>query len=400
VNALESTTDNRLTIGLVSSYGLHVGGVETHLLSLIKYSDKARFRFVLVGPISPELTAQAEALGAQVVQWKTKRVTHVTSLFRLWHILRAYDIDVVHFHCPRAAFMARPLTRLLKIPTTVTVQLPPYYFKGNGYVNRSWGSWLYKKLERVLNYWFTDKLIYASFQVMEEARAMGLVRDENTVFIGNGVNLGNYGGNHTNDGPRHELRQEYGVKDHERLFCCVGRLDQQKGLDVLIEAFSWINPKAKNAKLWFVGDGPLRSYLQELVRREGLLDCVSFLGFRKDIPQILRAADVFVLPSRFEAMPLSIIEAMAAGLPCVVSDTGENSLMVEDGVNGFIIPIEDVKALAEAMETLNEDALRCKMMGKASREKSGHYSDEITVRRIQQIYELIAPAAKAKDPMT
>jgi glycosyltransferase involved in cell wall biosynthesis len=382
-----------LTIGLISSYQLHVGGVETHLLSLLRFSDKTRYRFVLIGPISPELTAQAEALGAQVVQWKTNRVTHLTSLFRLWHILRAYDIDVAHFHCPRAALMARPLTRWLSIPTTVTVQLPPYYFTGNGLINTRTGLWFYKKCERVLNYWFTDKLIYASFQVMEEARQMGLIRNDNTVFIGNGVNLERY----SQSGSRQALRREFGVADDERLFCCVGRLDQQKGLDVLLEAYSWLNPKIHKTKLWLVGDGDLRTQLIELARREDLLDYVKFLGFRKDIPQILSAADVFVLPSRFEAMPLSIIEAMAMGLPCIVSDTGENALMVEDGVNGFIVPIEDVRALAEAMEQLAVDPLLGKMMGRASQEKSARYNEDITVKRIQQIYELIAPAGKATE---
>ena len=184
-----SEQPKRLTVALISSYQLHVGGVETHLLSVLRYSDTARYRFVLIGPISPELAAQAEGFGAKVVQWKTKRVTHLISLVRLWHILRAYDIDLIHFHCPRAAFMARVLTKLLKLPTAVTVHLPPYYFTGQGMINSPFGLWLYKRCERLLNNYFTDKLIYASFQVMEEARAMGLVRDENTVFIGNGVSL-------------------------------------------------------------------------------------------------------------------------------------------------------------------------------------------------------------------
>ena len=378
-----------MTIGLISSYPLHVGGVETHLLSLLRYSDKTRFRFVLIGPISPELATQAEALGAQVAQWHTKRVTHLTSLFRLRQIFRAYKIDMVHFHCPRAAFMARPLARWMKLPVAVTVQLPPYYFTGKGLINTPWGLWLYKKLERLLNHRFTDKLIYASFQVMEEARAMGLISNTNTLFIGNGVDLGR----HAKDDSRLRLRKELGVAPEEQVICCVGRLDQQKGLDVLLEALTWILP-TKATRLWLVGDGALRDHLKEQARRFELFNRVTFLGFRSDVPQLLRAADIFVLPSRFEAMPLSIIEAMAAGLPCIVSNTGENALMIEEGVNGFVVPIEDVKALADAMELLLDNPLRCRMMGRASLEKASNYSDDITVRRIQQIYENIAPVKK------
>jgi glycosyltransferase involved in cell wall biosynthesis len=384
------TASSLLTIGLLSSYPLHVGGVETHLLSLMRYSDKSRYRFVLIGPISPELTAQVEACGAQVAQWRPKRVTHLTSLFRLWHILRAYDIDVIHFHCPRAALMARPLARLLRIPLAVTVQLPPYYFTGNGLINTPLGLWFYKQCERFVNFHCTDKLIYASLQVMKEARAMGLTRDDNTVFIGNGVNLDDY----EQAAPRHRIRAELNIPDDEPVLCCVGRLDQQKGLDVLLEAFSWLPPSLRHVKLWLVGDGPLHAYLHEQARRMDLLNRVKFWGFRKDIPQLLRAADIFVLPSRFEAMPLSILEAMAVGLPCIVSDVGENALMVEHGINGLVFPIEDVKALADAMEQLLNDPLRCKTMSRASLEKSVKYSDNITVKRLNQVYEQIAPPDK------
>jgi glycosyltransferase involved in cell wall biosynthesis len=277
---------------------------------------------------------------------------------------------------------------MLRLPIAVTVHLPPYYFTGKGLINTPWGLWFYKKAERVLNHWFTDRLIYASFQVMEEARDMGLIHDANTVFIGNGVNLGKY----THDGSRLRLRQEMGIKPEDQLICWVGRLDQQKGLDILLEAFSWLRP-SPSVQLWLAGDGPLFAHLREQTRRLGALNRVQFLGFRTDIPQLLQAADIFVLPSRYEAMPLSIIEAMAAGLPCIVSDTGENALMIENEVNGLIVPIEDVKSLADAMERLLEDPQLCRMMGRASLEKSSGYSNDITVRRIQQIYEIITNRA-------
>ena len=218
---------------------------------------------------------------------------------------------------------------------------------------------------------------------------MGLVSDTNTLFIGNGVDLGR----HAKDDSRARLRKELGVASEEQVICCVGRLDQQKGLDVLLEALSWILP-TKATRLWLVGDGVLRDHLTEQARLFELFNRVTFLGFRNDVPQLLRAADIFVLPSRFEAMPLSIIEAMAAGLPCIVSNTGENALMIEEGVNGFVVPIEDVKALADAMELLLDDPQRCLTMGRASLEKASNYSDDITVRRIQQIYESIAPVKK------
>jgi glycosyltransferase involved in cell wall biosynthesis len=223
---------------------------------------------------------------------------------------------------------------------------------------------------------------------MEEAREMGLIKEADTAFVGNGVNLRKY----TNDGSRLRTRQEMGIQPEDTLICWVGRLDQQKGLDVLLEAFSWLKHN-RSVQLYLAGDGPLLAHLREQARRFGMINRVHFLGFRKDIPQLLQAADIFVLPSRYEAMPLSIIEAMAVGLPCIVSDTGENAVMVENNVNGLIVPVEDVKALADAMEFLVNEPERCRAMGYASLEKASGYSNEITVRRIQQIYEIVSRTA-------
>jgi glycosyltransferase involved in cell wall biosynthesis len=266
------------------------------------------------------------------------------------------------------------------------VQLPPYYFTGSSYLSSRAGVWFYLKCERLLNSLCTDQLIYASSRVMEEASALGLIRAERTTFIGNGVDLTRY----CNNGDRRAPRAECGVGPEEKLLCCVSRLDQQKGIEVLLEAFSRLELKTLKARLWLVGDGPLHAPLKELAQRYGIQDYVQFLGFRRDVDRLLPAADIFVLASHYEAMPLSILEAMASGLPCVVSDKGENALLVKDMVNGLLVPIDDAQALARALERLLAAPELCRRMGEASRRAAEQYSDAETARRVRQIYHRLA----------
>ena len=148
----------------------------------------------------------------------------------------------------------------------------------------------------------------------------------------------------------------------------MARLVPQKGLDLLIRAVAALPGSVRQGwQLTLVGDGPERAALEQLAASEGLGDGVVFAGFRSDPVTFMRRAAIYALPSRFEGMPNALLEAMATGLPSVVSDASPGPLeMVEDGVHGLVIPTEDHQALAAALRTLIEDpALRARL-GQAS----------------------------------
>ncbi|ABI45426.1 glycosyltransferase [Synechococcus sp. CC9311] len=150
----------------------------------------------------------------------------------------------------------------------------------------------------------------------------------------------------------------------------VARLKIQKGLDLLIRAFASI-PEVRRLGwcLTVVGDGPERSSLENLVTKLGI-DGVFFEGFRSDPQTFMQRAAIFALPSRFEGMPNALLEAMAAGLPCVVSDASPGPLeMITDGVNGLVVPHEDWPALAKKLEMLMEDQILRFRLGEAARQK-------------------------------
>jgi glycosyltransferase involved in cell wall biosynthesis len=364
---------------------LHVGGVETHLLSLLRHSDPSLYNWLVIASTSPDFATRANALGAQVLAWKPRHVFDAAALLRLVRLIRLHGVDLLHVHSPRASAFGRLAGRVLGLPVVVTVHLPPYYYVYGQNTFTRCKRWLYQKVEQLLNHRWTDYLIYVSSRVCREALGKGLAPRSRTTIIPNGIDLTHY----VTGGDRQALRNIFGTPAQATVMCCVGRLDAQKGIDVLLEAVHLLEAKGSSPQLWLVGDGPQRAELEARSGELGLMGSVRFLGFRDDVPQLLQASDVFVLPSRFEAMPFTILEAMASGLPCVVTDVGDNAELVEDGVIGKVVPCEDPQALADAINQLALSPARRLAMGEAARQKAQHYSAEQTVARILAVYDIV-----------
>ena len=170
--------------------------------------------------------------------------------------------------------------------------------------------------------------------------------------------------------PQQSDRAELPSVAERRGFIAVARLVHQKGLDVLIDAFSMARGEAEDWTLTLVGEGPERHALEAQVARLGLQQRVDFLGHCRDVSTWLAAASVFVLPSRFEGMPNALLEAMAQGLAVVVTDASPGPLEeIEQGVNGFVVPSEDAAALALRLEQLASDPALRETLGNAARQR-------------------------------
>ncbi len=250
----------------------------------------------------------------------------------------------------------------------------------------------YRLLDRMLVRRFVNRTIFVSASGYRESLAGGLVRAERARVIPNGVELARFRG----PGNRREVRRTLDVPDAAVVACFVGRLEAQKGVDTLVEALATLPVEELGLHLLLVGDGSMRGDLEALVRARALGGHVRFLSFRSDVERILGASDLFVLPSRFEAMPIALVEAMAAGLPSVVTDVGDNAAVMERGTLGLVVAPGDVKALAGAVEILARDADMRTAMGALAQEAAAGYSVEATTRAVEQAYAeiLLRNAAK------
>ncbi|HWY07398.1 MAG TPA: glycosyltransferase [Candidatus Acidoferrales bacterium] len=188
--------------------------------------------------------------------------------------------------------------------------------------------------------------------------------------------------------PRKDWRSKEGFKDSDILFVCVARFAPQKNQALLLKSFAQGPASDPHAHLVLVGEGDLRKGLEEQARDLGLGGKVHFLGLRSDIPEVLGAMDVFVLSSDYEGNPLSVLEAMASGLPIVSTAAGGVPNLFESGKEGFLVPPGDLQGLAKSMNSfLKYQAARESMGAAAARRARESFDLSTMVRAYEQVYE-------------
>jgi glycosyltransferase involved in cell wall biosynthesis len=188
--------------------------------------------------------------------------------------------------------------------------------------------------------------------------------------------------------PRNVWRAKEGFKDTDVLFVCVARFAPQKNHALLLESFAEGPACDPRAHLVLVGEGELRANIEEHARKLKVAEKVHFLGLRSDIPDVLGAADVFVMSSDYEGNPLSVLEAMASGLPIVSTAVGGVPKLVEAGKEGFLAPPGDHQGLAKSMNSFLKYETARKLMGAAAASRARTNFDVANmVRGYEEVYE-------------
>ena len=184
------------------------------------------------------------------------------------------------------------------------------------------------------------------------------------------------------------------VPNDSYVICCAGRLSQEKGFDRMIRAIALDGMRHRKIFLLIVGEGPLKDFLQSLAERLGVADRVRFLGHRQDLLRIIRAADVFVLPSLYEGMSNVLMEAMVQGKPCIATAVGGVDELIVNGESGIVIPRSDPELIAEAVSYLMESPEESARLGRAGQERMArHFSVQENVRRFEELYlSLVEPS--------
>jgi glycosyltransferase involved in cell wall biosynthesis len=185
--------------------------------------------------------------------------------------------------------------------------------------------------------------------------------------IYNGIDLEPFAANHED---RHSIRHEMGFSDSDFVIFQVARLDYLKDHGTAIRAMAKLVPQQPDARLALIGEGPEREAIEELVRQHHLEAHVRFLGLRKDVARLLPGADLFLLTSISEGIPLTVIEAMAAGLPVVSTRVGGLPEVVEEGRTGLLEASGDYAGLARAVCNLAAEPEARREMGRLGRQRA------------------------------
>lgn len=271
------------------------------------------------------------------------------------------DAKIIHTHKYKDTILAAPAAKLCGIPYVVrTVHGFREPFEGL----RAFKMSLYESIERTVHRWCVDSIIGVSSQIERRYRAEGAV--SRVVCIRNGIDL---------DGrptqvDRNRIRRNLGVDTGTCLIGTVGRLTPVKGLSYLLQSISILLRQRANVRLLIVGDGVIRKDLEVQARDLGISENVVFLGHREDTEELLRALDIFVLPSLNEGIPMALLEAMAASRAVVASRVGGiPEIIVEDGVEGILVEPMDVTQLAESCRRLIESPEIATKMGEQARKR-------------------------------
>lgn len=355
---------------------LRVGGQESALVEIVRGFDRARIRPVVAclkeaGELAPKVRAAGIPLYSDLLSSRYD----VRVLYRLIGIIRREKIRVV---CTVGSgdklFWGRLAGWLARVDGIVATLHKTRSADGRPVV---------EPLNRLLTP-ITDAYVAvargaAEYLVTEE----GLPREKVHVIY-NGVDLERFSG----DG-RADARRELGIAHDAPVAVHVAQLRPEKGHDVLLAAAASVLERVPAARFLLVGDGALRAPIEARIRELGIAESVTLLGVRHDVPRILAAADLALLPSkpRVETFPNSILEAMASGLPVVASRVGSLDEMVEDGVTGYLVPADDARALADAIVRIFFDRTRARAMGERARARvAAHFTRERAIRARQELF--------------
>ncbi len=379
-------------IAIIYDRELSIGGVETHILTLLKHINSKEYHYTIVSPVSEDFRQKATSLGAQIRPIPYFKPLNLQTLSSMAKLFRQEHVDLVHIHSPAAAITARLAAILARLPNIVTVHAPSVFYYGELQTLRArTGRVLYINLDRLLNYTATRCLVYVSNRIYQDCIARHISPANRSVVIHNGIDLTPYQLENRNS-YREQVRSQLNIPFELPVITYAGRLAEEKGLDVLVNALSQINhPGHPNFAVWLIGSGPLEAELIAKVNTLGLQNKVYFLGYQEQVIKYLLASDCFVMPSRHEAMSIAIMEALSAGLPCVVSDVGDNARLVEDGQGGLVVPANSPTNLASALDRLLLDPALRTDMGQKARQKALSFRIEQMVSQLEAVYRKALP---------
>lgn len=368
---------------------MNVGGREGQLTELICRLPSDRFeQLLVVFQRDGALVERVRSAGCRVVELGYEQphsridprfhLELLRTVARYWRQLRAFEPDVLHAQLFWGNLLSVAAGRLAGVPAIVTSRLR----LRRGRHARRW----MRLADDVANR-FTTVLFANSEAVRRDVLAHERIDPDIIRVIPNGVNLTRLRGVDA-EGQRREL----GLSDGDLVLIAVANLHPYKGHGDLLRALAQLRPAFPNLRLLLPGrDEGEGARLSALIEELGLTGHVHLLGERRDVPALLSLADVAVHPSHQEGFSNSVLEAMGAGCPMVVTDVGGNPEAVRDGVDGFVVPSRDPAALAGAMEKLLRDpALRARMGESARRRIEEQFSLERMIERFTALYESLA----------
>ena len=356
-----------------------VAGMENHLLTLLpglKANGLDIRLLILVEPNQPMADYQAKmvALGIPTTTMLIHGNVDWLLIGRIVHFLRQSQPDAVHSHLIHADLHGIIAAKRAKIGTIFMTGHNDDPFRRR---------WPIRLLQRYLWGRVTRGIAISDAVRRFQIAVEGAPADK-VVTVPYGLDLSELS---IGDGARAVARQELGIPPQAPVFGSVCRLVEQKGVDDALRAFWQISRRLPDAHYAIIGDGPLRAMLETQTAGYQLTTRVHFLGWRSDARSLMVAFDALLAPSRWEGFGLSILEAMAARVPVIAANSGALPELVVVAETGYLTPVGDIDALAQAMLQICEFPAQAHEMGEAARKRvETQFSAERMIARTMEVY--------------
>lgn len=300
--------------------------------------------------------------------------SNIKAYKQLKNIIDSQQFDIIHCHTPVGGVVARMAAASARKKGTKVIYTAHgfHFYKGASKLN-----WLiFYPIEKMCAH-LTDVLITINQEDYQLAQKK--IKAKRIEYVpGVGVDLQKYGKTNVD---RSVKRRELGIPDDVKVLLSVGELNKNKNHETVIRALA----KISNVHYMIAGQGPLKEHLQKVADDLGIADRVKLLGYRDDVAELCAAADIFVFPSFREGLPLSLMEAMASGLPCVVSRIRGNTDLIDEN-GGVLFDPTDVEDCERTLRVLlSSDG---ETMGKYNREKVKEFSLDSVKEQMKKVYGL------------
>jgi glycosyltransferase involved in cell wall biosynthesis len=352
-----------------------IGGGESHLLSVVENLDRNRFDPIVLSFTDGPMIKRLREMRIDTKVIYTEKPFDITKWRKIRNLLKDSQVDLVHAHGTRAGSNIMWAAKSLNIPVIYTIHGWSFHSDQHPFVRSM----------RILGEKYLTSRADVNISVSASNKQSGvdhLGRFE-ALVINNGIDRKKFSpGNLSKN-----IRQELGIDANALLVLFLARFTAHKQPLILLNAFREALKLVSDLHLLMVGDGDQKQEALEWVKLWGLEDKITFQPFRQDVPDILAAADIFVLPSLWEGLPIGLLEAMAMGKAVIATNVDGTKEVVRDQVNGLLIEAGNIPALTKAMIRLAMDqSLRLAFSQKALETIQQQFDAVNMTRKIEDVY--------------
>lgn len=352
-----------------------VGGGETHVLDLVNQLDRDKYESIILSFTEGPMVEKLKADGFIVYVVNTEKPFDATKWGAVKKIINDEQIDLIHAHGTRANSNTFFSAKSLKIPLVYTVHGWSFHPDQSNVV-----KFIRTFSERILVKVAT-KTICVSESNLKEGKNNFPMR--NSIVISNGINRRKF----NPDGIYKNIKEEFNISDEIVLVGYIARITNQKSPLVFLQSIAAIQNK-ENIKFLIVGDGDLKPEMLTLAKELNIEKYIIFENFRSDIPDILKAVDIFCLPSLWEGLPIALLEAMSMRKAIIASEIDGITDLITNEVNGLLVEPKNVKNLSDAIVKLvNDNVLRKNLGIAAENTVKEKFNLASMTNKIEQVYE-------------